>query len=102
MNRRWVIAALVPAVALILVGPYFIAQYSYFVHILIMVCYLAYLGTCWNIVGGYAGQPSLGHAAFIGIGAYTSSVLFTNWGITPWIGTWVGGLLAVLFGLFGG
>ena len=54
----------------------------------------AYAGA-WNLVGGYAGQFSLGHAAFFGIGAYTSSVLWVRWGISPWLGMWAGALLAV-------
>lgn len=56
------------------------------------------LALAWNIAGGYAGLISLGHAAFFGIGAYTSSILMVSAGLTPWIGLWVGGLLAVLLG----
>lgn len=71
----------------------------YFLHILIMTFHFGYLASCWNIVGGYAGQHSLGHAIFVGIGAYTSSLLFAYLGLTPWIGMWVGGILAGLVGL---
>jgi branched-chain amino acid transport system permease protein len=60
----------------------------YFLHILIMTFHFGYLASCWNIVGGYAGQHSLGHAVFVGIGAYTSSLLFAYLGLTPWIGMW--------------
>lgn len=48
----------------------------------------------WNFLAGFAGQFSLGHAAFIGIGAYTSSLLFTELSVTPWIGLVLGGVLA--------
>jgi len=72
---------------------------SYFVHVLIMILFYGYLGTSWNILGGYAGQFSFGHAAFFGIGAYTSSLIFVNWGISPWIGMVFGGLLGMLLGL---
>jgi branched-chain amino acid transport system permease protein len=65
----------------------------------IQILYWAYLGTAWNIMGGYAGQFSFGHAAFYGIGAYTSTVLLVDHGITPWIGMLVGAVLAGLFGL---
>jgi len=75
---------------------------SYFVTILISILYYAYLSGCWNILGGYAGQLSLGHAAFFGIGAYTSSLLFMKWQISPWLSMWVGALLAMCFGLFMG
>ena len=72
---------------------------SYFVHVLIMILFYGFLGTSWNILGGYAGQFSFGHAAFFGIGAYTSTLIFVNWGISPWIGMVFGGLLGMLLGL---
>jgi branched-chain amino acid transport system permease protein len=75
---------------------------SYTLTILISVFYYAYLSSCWNILGGYAGQLSLGHAAFFGIGAYTSSLLFMQWHLTPWLGMWIGALLATIFALFMG
>ena len=62
----------------------------------------ALLGTAWNIMAGYAGQFSFGHAAFYGIGAYTSTVLFVDYRISPWIGMLVGAALAGLFGLLMG
>ncbi len=62
----------------------------------------ALLGTAWNIMGGYAGQFSFGHSAYFGIGAYTSIVLLVNFGLSPWIGMFVGALFAGLFGLFSG
>jgi branched-chain amino acid transport system permease protein len=72
----------------------------YFVHVLIMILFYGYLGTSWNILGGYAGQFSFGHAAFFGIGAYTSTLAFVNWQTSPWIGMIFGGLLGLLLGLF--
>jgi len=62
----------------------------------------ALLGTAWNIMGGYAGQFSFGHSAYFGIGAYTSIVMLNNFGISPWIGMFVGALFAGLFGLLSG
>lgn len=67
---------------------------------------LALLGAAaslaWNLSGGYAGQLSLGHAAFYGIGAYSSTILFLKAGISPLIGGWLGALVsaaaAVLLG----
>jgi branched-chain amino acid transport system permease protein len=49
----------------------------------ILVLMAAQLGVAWNIIGGYAGQVSLGQAAFYGLGAYTSTLLFTKFGINP-------------------
>jgi branched-chain amino acid transport system permease protein len=66
---------------------------------MIIIFFFAYLGGTWNILGGYAGQYSFGHAALCGIGAYASSVLFVKWGVSPWIGMGVGCLIGMFFGL---
>ncbi len=60
----------------------------------ILVLMAAQLGVSWNIVGGYAGQVSLGHAAFFGLGAYTSTLLLVKFGVNPWIGMACGGAVA--------
>jgi branched-chain amino acid transport system permease protein len=73
---------------------------SYILHVVIIILFFGYLGSCWNIVAGYTGQISLGHAIFLGAGAYTSTVLFLKAGISPWIGMWVGGVSGMLLGLF--
>jgi len=65
----------------------------------ILVLMAAQLGVAWNIIGGYAGQVSLGQAAFYGLGAYTSTLLFTKLGLTPWLAIPVGGLVAVCISL---
>lgn len=70
----------------------------FFLSLAILVFFWAYLGNAWNIMGGYAGQFSFGHAMFYGIGAYTSTVLLVDYGISPWAGMLLGGLLAGLFG----
>ncbi|MED4602097.1 branched-chain amino acid ABC transporter permease [Paenibacillus validus] len=56
----------------------------------------AYLATSWNIVGGYAGQLSFGHAAFMAIGGYVSTLLFMNTGLSPWIGMLIGGIVVAI------
>jgi branched-chain amino acid transport system permease protein len=56
------------------------------------------LALAWNIAGGYAGLISFGHSAFFGVGAYTSTILLTRYGISPWIGIWAGALIAAVFG----
>ena len=70
-----------------------------YLHILILLFLYAYLTTSWNLVGGFAGVLPLGHATFVGIGAYTSTVLSLQYGISPWIGMLVGALLASLAGV---
>lgn len=67
-------------------------------HLGIMILLYAALGQAWNVLGGFAGQVSFGHAVFFGIGAYTSVLLQLKWNVTPWIGMLVGGLIAVLVG----
>ena len=63
---------------------------------LIAVLYVALLGQAWNILGGYGGQFSFGHAAFFGTGAYTVAVLQVQLGINPWLGLVAGGLAGAL------
>jgi branched-chain amino acid transport system permease protein len=66
----------------------------------ILTLFWAYLGQCWNIMSGYAGQFSFGHAAYFGLGAYTSTLLLVNFGVNPWVGMILGGIVAMLGGLF--
>jgi branched-chain amino acid transport system permease protein len=54
----------------------------------------AYLALCFNLVFGYTGLLALGQALFLGLGAYTSTVLYTDFGISPWIGMLAGGLFS--------
>ena len=88
------------ALGTLLVAPLFLPPY--FLEILISVLLFGYLGAAWNILGGYGGQFSFGHAAYFGIGAYTSTLLFLRLGVTPWLGMLAGGILAAAFGLLAG
>jgi branched-chain amino acid transport system permease protein len=93
-KRAALLAVLVFAIALpALVGNASQLNYA------ILVLMIAQAGVAWNILGGYAGQVSLGHAAFYGIGAYTSTQLLLVWGLSPWLGMLAGGLVAMLFAL---
>ncbi len=75
--------------------PLFISS-PYYIHILIMLFFYAFLAIAWNMVGGYGGQLSLGHSVFYGVGAYTSTLLFVHFNLSPWLGMLAGGLLATL------
>ena len=90
---KWLAAA---ALAVLLALP--AALSSYAVTVFIFIFFYAFLGQAWNIVGGYAGQLSAGHAAFVGIGAYASALLSAEVGLTPWIGMLVGGVLSAALG----
>jgi len=52
----------------------------------------------WNLMQGYTGLFSLGHAVFFGVGTYTVMILLLRYGVTPWIGIWVAGIVAALTG----
>jgi len=84
-------------IVLLMAVPYWVS--SVWQNLLITTFYYAYLAQAWNILGGYAGQLSLGHAAFFAIGAYTSAVLAIHLGISPWLGMFAGAFLAVLLSL---
>ncbi|RPH84895.1 MAG: branched-chain amino acid ABC transporter permease [Candidatus Rokuibacteriota bacterium] len=93
-------AALLVAVAVLLALPAVLEAYALTIFILIL--FYGFLAQAWNILGGYTGQLSVGHAAFVGVGGYTSAVLAANWAITPWLGMFVGaGLAAVLGAIIG-
>src|SRR4030042_5479179 len=71
----------------------------YVMQIMTTIFFYAFLGSAWNIVGGYAGALSLGHSMYVGLGAYAPPILFLQFGVTPLIGMFVGGFVAMIFGL---
>jgi branched-chain amino acid transport system permease protein len=77
----------------------FVIKSSYVLHMVIMIVLFACLGEAWNVIGGYAGQLSLGHAVFFGLGSYASTLLYLRMGVSPWIGCIVGMGLAVLLSI---
>src|SRR5262249_29730721 len=58
---------------------------DYLLTVLILILYFAYTGQAWNIMMGFAGQLSLGHAIYVGLGAYTTAALYVHFGVPPWI-----------------
>ncbi len=94
MKRSLILIA--AAACAVLVLGFELAPRGYAVRVVCLVLMAATLGQCWNIVGGLANQISLGHAAFFGVGAYTSTMLQVKYGLSPWIGLPIGMLLAVL------
>lgn len=97
MRSRLLAALLAAALALPL-----LVRSEYLIGTLTLIYFFAFVGQGWNILGGYAGQFSFGHALFFGIGAYTSSLAFVKTGLTPWVGMWVGAAVAVGAGLLTG
>ena len=80
--RRGLILLLILAAAL-LAAPMLVNDYL--LTVLILILYFAYTGQAWNIMMGFAGQLSLGHALYIGLGAYTAAALFFHFGVSPWL-----------------
>jgi branched-chain amino acid transport system permease protein len=95
--KRWLALAAVIAIAALL--PLLLDPRGYWIRVLTFTLLFAAMAQAWNIVGGLANQTSLGHAAFFGIGAYTSTVLLLKFGISPWLGMLAGGALGGLAAL---
>ncbi|WP_019198023.1 branched-chain amino acid ABC transporter permease [Afipia birgiae] len=96
-RRRQLITAFV-VFALIALVPRFVSD-VYMMNVLILTLLFAALSQSWNLLGGYCGQVSLGHALYFGIGAYATSILYVKFGITPWGGLLAGGIIAALIAL---
>ena len=82
------------AALLVLLALPLLISAPYILHVVIMTFYFGMVSIAWNILGGLAGQFSLGHATFMAIGAYSSSIMVMQFDISPWVGMWVGGLIA--------
>ncbi len=92
-NPRVYVALL--ALSLLVIVPALAAS-PFWIHIFVTICVFGALSTAWNIVGGYAGQLSLGHTIFYGLGGYTTALLVQRFGLTPWLGMFAGALVAVV------
>jgi branched-chain amino acid transport system permease protein len=77
--------ALLIGVLVVLVGAPLVAD-RYLLSVLTLILYFAYVGQAWNVMMGFAGQLSLGHALYVGLGAYVAALLWFHFGIGPWLG----------------
>jgi len=84
--------------AILLVLPLAVTS-RFAIDIFIRILLFSFIGVAWNLMGGYAKQLSLGHAAYFGLGAYTSTILQIDFDISPWIGMLAGGGVAMLASL---
>jgi branched-chain amino acid transport system permease protein len=91
---------LVAGTLLLLPVPLFLS--GFLLDIAIQTLLFGLLGVAWNLMGGFAGQFSFGHAAFFGIGAYATAVAVTDYGLSPWVGMLAGAALAAAFGVLVG
>jgi branched-chain amino acid transport system permease protein len=71
---------------------------NYIISVMVLVLFAAYLGQAWNIMMGYVGLLSIGHALYVGLGAYTAAALFVHYGLPPWLGMIAGMAVASLVG----
>ena len=78
------LAWLAALLAALLLAPWLVNDYL--LTVLIIILYFAYTGQAWNIMFGFGGQLSLGHAIYVGLGGYTAAALYFHFGIGPWIG----------------
>src|SRR5262245_44306443 len=92
--------ALVAVALLVIVAalPVFVTD-VYVQNILVLTLMYAALSQSWNILGGYCGQISLGHALYFGLGAYTTALLFSKLGVLPWFGMIGGGIISALIAM---
>jgi len=81
----------------VLILPFVTGDYAK--HLFINMLMWATIGTSWNLLAGYTGQVSFGHAAFFGFGAYTSALLYFHLHISPWYGLLLGGIIASIISI---
>jgi branched-chain amino acid transport system permease protein len=99
MKRRWHPWLWLGALAVFVLALPLVVTNRFATDIFIRIALFAFIGVAWNLMGGYAKQLSLGHAAYFGLGAYTSTILQIRYGISPWIGMIAGGIVAMLASL---
>jgi len=96
VNRR--AAVLLGVLAAALVALPAVAS-SYVLSVATLILFFAYTGQAWNVMMGFAGQLSLGHALYVGVGAYAAAGIFFHYGIGPWAGVWLALALCTALGL---
>jgi len=102
--------ALLALLAVLLALPLVLDRYL--LSVMILILFFAYVGQAWNIMMGFCGQLSLGHALYVGLGAYAAAAMYQHFGVSPWLGLFVSvgvcvlaatviGWLAFRFGISG-
>jgi branched-chain amino acid transport system permease protein len=94
-SSQWPLLA---GVAILAVFPV-VVQSDYFRHMLIMALMWVVIGSSWNLMAGFTGQVSFGHAIFFGVGAYAAGLCASKLGVSAWWGMLMGGPAAVMVGL---
>ena len=97
-NKKKNVEALIGILALFLL-PMAAKNSNYFLHILFLIAIKAYFSVSWNILSGFSGQMSLGHSAFVGLGAYFSTILYVRGGLNPWLSMVLAAITVALIGV---
>jgi branched-chain amino acid transport system permease protein len=92
-------AGAVAVVLLLMLAPPLVTSNQFLLHLGITVLLWTLLGASWNLLGGFGGQVSFGHATFFGVGAYATMILYLRLGLAPWYGMVLGGVAAVAVSL---
>ena len=74
------------------------AANNYVLSVAVLILYFAYTGQAWNVMMGFAGQLSLGHSLYVGVGAYTAAAMFVHFGVGPWAGMWLAIVICMALG----
>jgi branched-chain amino acid transport system permease protein len=98
-ERMRTLAAYIVPIAIVAVLPLLPFVNNYIIAATVRALIFISLGQAWNIVAGIGGQLSLGHGVFLGLGCYTTGILFNRYGVTPWIGGWAGVLISLAVAL---
>src|ERR1041384_8123317 len=91
MRRRRAALIIFGAAALLPI----VVRDAYFLDAVILVLLWGALASAWNVAAGYAGQASLGHSSFFGIGAYAAGLFSTRFGLSPWLGLLAGVVVSI-------
>ena len=97
MNRRGALLLVVSAIGLIALPAF---ANNYLISVATLCLFFAYTGQAWNIMMGFAGQLSLGHALYLGVGGYSAAALYFHYGIGPWLGVGLAIILSIALGAF--
>jgi len=99
MKSRWLKLGKMIALFVVLFALPSVITDRYFQHVMVLSCIYVILASSWNLLAGYSGLLNLGHAAFFGIGAYSSALLAIHMGLSPWLGLFAGAAISAVFGL---
>lgn len=99
MTAKWKWGLIFFAISLAIVFPMLPFTNNYLLHVGVVIFIQIIFGLSWNLLGGYTGQVSFGHAMFLGVGAYTAMILVNEQGMNPVVAIMVGAVFAVLLAI---